>query len=59
MLAEQIVTNRWVYSFGGGGADGDAAMKNLLGGKGLSGDTQGSGRRWSGQGRGTDWQALR
>jgi pyruvate,orthophosphate dikinase len=36
MLAEQAVTNRWVYSFGGGGADGDAAMKNLLGGKGAN-----------------------
>ena len=36
MLAEQVVTNRWVYSFGGGGADGDAAMKNLLGGKGAN-----------------------
>jgi pyruvate,orthophosphate dikinase len=30
------VTIRWVYSFGGGGADGDAAMKNLLGGKGAN-----------------------
>ncbi|MDR3513433.1 MAG: pyruvate, phosphate dikinase [Caulobacteraceae bacterium] len=30
------MTNRWVYSFGGGGADGDAAMKNLLGGKGAN-----------------------
>ena len=28
--------SRWVYSFGGGGADGDAAMKNLLGGKGAN-----------------------
>jgi pyruvate,orthophosphate dikinase len=25
---------RWVYNFGGGGADGDASLKNLLGGKG-------------------------
>ena len=25
---------RWVYAFGGGKADGDASMKNLLGGKG-------------------------
>ena len=25
---------QWVYSFGGGDADGDASMKNLLGGKG-------------------------
>jgi pyruvate,orthophosphate dikinase len=29
-------TARWVYSFGGGGADGDASMKNLLGGKGAN-----------------------
>ncbi len=29
-------TTRWVYSFGGGAADGDAAMKNLLGGKGAN-----------------------
>jgi pyruvate,orthophosphate dikinase len=36
MLAERAVTNRWVFSFGGGGADGDAAMKNLLGGKGAN-----------------------
>src|ERR1700757_3563864 len=35
MLAERV-TNRWVYSFGGGGADGDASMKNLLGGKGAN-----------------------
>jgi pyruvate,orthophosphate dikinase len=27
---------RWVYSFGGGGADGDASMKDLLGGKGAN-----------------------
>ena len=27
---------RWVYSFGGGGADGDASLKNLLGGKGAN-----------------------
>jgi len=26
----------WVYSFGGGTADGDASMKNLLGGKGAN-----------------------
>ena len=36
MLAEKTVTNRWVYAFGGGAADGDAAMKNLLGGKGAN-----------------------
>ena len=27
---------RWVYSFGADGADGDASMKNLLGGKGAN-----------------------
>jgi pyruvate, orthophosphate dikinase len=27
---------RWVYGFGGGTADGDASMKNLLGGKGAN-----------------------
>ncbi|MEO1252238.1 MAG: pyruvate, phosphate dikinase [Pseudomonadota bacterium] len=27
---------KWVYSFGAGSADGDAAMKNLLGGKGAN-----------------------
>ena len=27
---------QWVYAFGGGDADGDAAMKNLLGGKGAN-----------------------
>jgi pyruvate,orthophosphate dikinase len=32
----QNATTRWVYSFGGGGADGDASMKNLLGGKGAN-----------------------
>jgi pyruvate,orthophosphate dikinase len=35
-MAEQAATNRWVYAFGGGGADGDASMKNLLGGKGAN-----------------------
>ncbi len=29
-------TGRWVYGFGGGVADGDASMKNLLGGKGAN-----------------------
>ena len=29
-------TTQWVYSFGGGAADGDAAMKDLLGGKGAN-----------------------
>jgi pyruvate,orthophosphate dikinase len=27
---------KWVYAFGGGSADGDAAMRNLLGGKGAN-----------------------
>ena len=27
---------QWVYDFGGGSADGDASMKNLLGGKGAN-----------------------
>jgi pyruvate,orthophosphate dikinase len=36
MLADQMVTTQWVYSFGGGGADGDASMKDLLGGKGAN-----------------------
>ncbi|HYD46034.1 MAG TPA: PEP/pyruvate-binding domain-containing protein, partial [Phenylobacterium sp.] len=27
---------KWVYAFGGGSADGDASMKNLLGGKGAN-----------------------
>ncbi|MDA8229863.1 MAG: pyruvate, phosphate dikinase [Magnetospirillum sp.] len=30
------MTNKWVYSFGGGRADGRADMKNLLGGKGAN-----------------------
>ncbi|MDB5459212.1 MAG: pyruvate, phosphate dikinase [Caulobacteraceae bacterium] len=36
MLVEGKLETRWVYSFGGGGADGDASMKNLLGGKGAN-----------------------
>jgi pyruvate,orthophosphate dikinase len=31
-----MVKTRWVYAFGGGSADGDASMKNLLGGKGAN-----------------------
>ncbi len=31
-----MTETRWVYGFGGGGADGDASMKNLLGGKGAN-----------------------
>ena len=34
--AQPNSTTRWVYSFGGGAADGDAKMKNLLGGKGAN-----------------------
>ncbi|MDP3869417.1 pyruvate, phosphate dikinase [Phenylobacterium sp.] len=36
MSTETLTKSRWVYSFGGGGADGDATMKNLLGGKGAN-----------------------
>src|ERR1700761_4926311 len=36
MLVEGRASARWVYSFGGGSADGDASMKNLLGGKGAN-----------------------
>jgi pyruvate,orthophosphate dikinase len=36
MSADTTTKTRWVYSFGGGGADGDASMKNLLGGKGAN-----------------------
>ncbi|WP_309092049.1 PEP/pyruvate-binding domain-containing protein, partial [Phenylobacterium sp.] len=36
MMADTMVKTRWVYAFGGGGADGDASMKNLLGGKGAN-----------------------
>ncbi|MBL4596842.1 MAG: pyruvate, phosphate dikinase, partial [Robiginitomaculum sp.] len=28
--------HKWVYGFGGGTADGDASLKNLLGGKGAN-----------------------
>jgi pyruvate,orthophosphate dikinase len=35
-MAETMVKNRWVYAFGGGKADGDASMKDLLGGKGAN-----------------------
>jgi len=34
--AENLNAESWVYSFGGGLADGDASMKNLLGGKGAN-----------------------
>jgi len=36
MTADTMVKTRWVYAFGGGSADGDASMKNLLGGKGAN-----------------------
>ena len=34
--AETLTKEQWVYSFGGGTADGDTTMKNLLGGKGAN-----------------------
>ncbi|MDE2487254.1 MAG: pyruvate, phosphate dikinase, partial [Alphaproteobacteria bacterium] len=36
MAVGTMVETRWVYTFGGGRADGDASMKNLLGGKGAN-----------------------
>ena len=30
----EVLMTKWVYSFGGGKADGDGGMRNLLGGKG-------------------------
>jgi pyruvate,orthophosphate dikinase len=36
MAAETGIDHAWVYGFGGGVADGDAKMKNLLGGKGAN-----------------------
>ncbi|HQT53841.1 MAG TPA: pyruvate, phosphate dikinase [Phenylobacterium sp.] len=36
MPTDTLTKSRWVYSFGGGGADGDASMKNLLGVKGAN-----------------------
>jgi pyruvate,orthophosphate dikinase len=36
MAAETGMDHAWVYGFGGGVADGDAKMKNLLGGKGAN-----------------------
>ncbi len=35
-MSEALTKTRWVYAFGGGSADGDASMKNLLGGKGAN-----------------------
>jgi pyruvate, orthophosphate dikinase len=36
MAADGAATMSWVYAFGGGRADGDASMKELLGGKGAN-----------------------
>jgi len=36
MTTDTLSKTRWVYAFGGGHADGDSAMKNLLGGKGAN-----------------------
>jgi pyruvate,orthophosphate dikinase len=36
MSADTLAKTRWVYAFGGGSADGEASMKNLLGGKGAN-----------------------
>jgi pyruvate,orthophosphate dikinase len=36
MTVDTAVKTRWVYTFGGGRAEGDASMKNLLGGKGAN-----------------------
>jgi pyruvate,orthophosphate dikinase len=36
MASDTVVETRWVYAFGGGAADGDASMKDLLGGKGAN-----------------------
>src|SRR5262252_3559959 len=36
MSADALTQTRWVYAFGAGKADGDASMKNLLGGKGAN-----------------------
>ena len=36
MSSDTITAARWVYAFGPGKADGDASMKNLLGGKGAN-----------------------
>src|ERR1700710_2987580 len=36
MATNTATRTRWVYAFGAGKADGDASMKNLLGGKGAN-----------------------
>jgi pyruvate, orthophosphate dikinase len=35
-MSDTALKTRWVYAFGAGKADGDASMKNLLGGKGAN-----------------------
>ncbi len=35
-MSDAPAMTKWVYGFGGGAAEGDAAMKNLLGGKGAN-----------------------
>ena len=35
-MVETLIRKGFVYAFGGGGADGDASMKDLLGGKGAN-----------------------
>ncbi len=34
--ADKMTSTKWVYNFGGGTSDGNATMKNLLGGKGAN-----------------------
>jgi pyruvate,orthophosphate dikinase len=36
ITADATTLTRWVYAFGGGDAEGDAGMRNLLGGKGAN-----------------------
>ncbi len=36
VMVETLTRKGFVYAFGGGGADGDASMKDLLGGKGAN-----------------------
>ncbi|MCB2097396.1 MAG: pyruvate, phosphate dikinase [Parvularculaceae bacterium] len=36
MAAAQSATTKWVYSFGAGKSEGEASMRNLLGGKGAN-----------------------
>ncbi len=35
-MSDKASKKKWVYAFGGGSAEGDAGMKNLLGGKGAN-----------------------